>query len=163
MLKPTYIFNSVTDITPEFLKENNITALLLDVDNTMSVAHANKTLREGLPEWLSNMRENDISMMILSNAKKERAKIFADSVGLDVVGLAAKPLPFGYLKAVKMLGKNRKTVAIVGDQIFTDIMGGRLAFIKTILVTDITPEDKTFFKIKRYFERIMLKRWKNER
>ena len=81
----------------------------------------------------------------------------------DVVGLAAKPLPFGYLRAVKKLGFKRKNVAIVGDQIFTDIMGGRLAGVKTVLVTDITPEDKTFFKIKRYFERKMLKRWKNER
>ena len=163
MFKPKYIFNSVTDITPEFLNDNNIKALLLDVDNTLSVAHANKTLREGVPEWLSDMREADISKMILSNAKKKRAARFADSVGLDVVGLAAKPLPFGYFRAAKRLKIKRKHIAIVGDQIFTDIMGGRLAGVKTVLVTDITPEDKTFFKIKRYFERIMLKRWKNER
>lgn len=163
MFKPHYILNSVTDITPEFLTKNNINALLLDVDNTLSVAHANKTLREGIPEWLSDMREADISMMILSNAKKKRAKRFADSVGLDVVGLAAKPLPFGYLIAVKRLKTKRKNVAIVGDQVFTDIMGGRLAGIKTVLVTDITPEATNFFKIKRYFERIMLRRWKNER
>ena len=52
MLKPHYILNCITDITVGFLKENNITALLLDVDNTMSVAHGNKTLREGLAEWL---------------------------------------------------------------------------------------------------------------
>lgn len=163
MFKPHYILNSVTDITPEFLNDNSIKALLLDVDNTLSVAHANKTLREGVPEWLSDMREAEISMMILSNAKKKRAKRFADSIGLDVVGLAAKPLPFGYLRAAKKLKVKRKNVAIVGDQVFTDIMGGRLAGVKTVLVTDIAPEDKTFFKIKRYFERIMLKRWKNER
>ena len=160
MFKPHYILNSVTDITPEFLNDNSIKALLLDVDNTLSVAHADKTLREGVPEWLSDMREAEISMMILSNAKKKRAKRFADSIGLDVVGLAAKPLPFGYLRAAKKLKVKRKNVAIVGDQVFTDIMGGRLAGVKTVLVTDITPEDKTFFKIKRYFERIMLKRWK---
>lgn len=163
MFKPSYIFNSITDITPEFLKENNITALLLDVDNTLSVAHGNKTLKPGVPEWLSSMRESDVSMMILSNAKKQRAKLFADSVALDVLGLAAKPLPFGYIKAAKILGAKRKRVAMVGDQIFTDVMGGNLAGVKTVLVTDITPEDKTFFKIKRYFERIMLKGWQNER
>ena len=163
MFKPNYILNSVTDITPEFLDKNNIKALLLDVDNTLSVAHANKTLRNGVPEWLSDMREADIPMMILSNAKKKRAVRFADSVGLDVVGLAAKPLPFGYLRAVKKLRVKRKNVAVVGDQIFTDVMGGNLSGVKTILVTDITPEDKPFFKLKRKFERKMLKRWKNER
>lgn len=160
MLKPHFIFNSITDISVEFLKENNITALLLDVDNTMSVAHGNKTLRDGLPKWLSNMRDNGISLMILSNAKKHRAKLFADSVGLSVVGLAAKPLPFGYLKAKKLLKVKRKNIAMVGDQIFTDIMGGRLSGMKTILVTDITPEEKLNFKIKRKLEKILLARWK---
>lgn len=160
MLKPHHILNCITDITVGFLKENNITALLLDVDNTMSVAHGNKTLREGLPEWLSHMRENGIALIILSNAKKERAKRFADSVGLPVVGLAAKPLPFGYLKAAKLCGAKRKNVAMVGDQIFTDVMGGRLAGVKTILVTDITHEDKLNFKIKRNLEKKLLKRWK---
>lgn len=163
MFKPNYIFKSVTDITPEFLEVSHIKALLLDVDNTLSVAHANKTLRDGVPEWLSLMRENDISMMILSNAKTKRAKLFADSVALDVIGLSAKPLPFGYIRAIKKLGLKRKNVAMVGDQIFTDILGGKLAGVKTVWVTDITPEDTKFFKIKRYFERIMLKRWKNER
>ena len=163
MFKPHYIMNSVTDITPEFLIDNGIKALLLDVDNTLSVAHGNKTLKNGVPEWLSLMRENDISMMILSNAKTKRAKLFADSVALDVIGLSAKPLPFGYIRAIKKLGLKRKNVAMVGDQIFTDILGGRLTGVKTVLVTDITPEVTKFFKIKRYFERIMLKRWKNER
>lgn len=160
MLKPHYILNCITDITVGFLKENNITALLLDVDNTMSVAHGNKTLRAGLPEWLSKMKENGISLIILSNAKKERAKRFADSVGLPVVGLAAKPLPFGYLKAVKSLKVKRKNAAMVGDQVFTDILGGKLSGVKTILVTDITPEDKLNFKIKRSLEKKLLKRWK---
>ncbi len=160
MLKPHYILNCITDITVEFLKENNITALLLDVDNTMSVAHGNKILREGLPEWLSDMKENGISLMILSNAKKERAKRFADSVGLPVVGLAAKPLPFGYFKAARLLETKRKNVAMVGDQVFTDIMGGRLSGVKTILVTDITPEEKLNFRIKRNLEKKLFKRWK---
>lgn len=163
MFKPHYIYNTLTDITPEFLSENGIEALLLDVDNTMSVAHANKTLRQGVPEWLSLMKENGLPLIILSNAKTKRAKLFADSVGLDVIGLAAKPLPFGYIRAARRLGVKRKNIAMVGDQIFTDVMGGRLAGVKTVLVTDITPEETSFFKIKRYFEHIMLKRWKNER
>lgn len=163
MFKPHYIINCVTDISVDFLNKNNITALLLDVDNTMSVAHGNKALREGVPEWLSEMKENGISLMVLSNAKTARAQRFADSVGLPVVGMAVKPLPFGYIKAANLLSINKNNVAMVGDQIFTDVLGGNLSGVKTILVTDITPEDKIGFKIKRYFERIMLKRWKNER
>ena len=162
-LVPDYYFDTFDKANAEFLSSIGVKGILLDVDNTLSVAHADKTLRQGVPEWLSLMKENGVPLMILSNAKTKRAKVFADSVGLDVIGLSAKPLPFGYVKAAKRLGVKRKHVAMVGDQIFTDVMGGRLAGVKTVWVTDITPEDKTFFKIKRYFERIMLKRWKNER
>ena len=79
---------------------------------------------------------------------------------LEYLPMACKPLPFKYLKAIKMLKATKKTTAIVGDQIFTDIMGGRLSGVKTILVTDITPEDKLNFKVKRSLEKKLLKRWK---
>ena len=164
MLRPNFIINVITDISVDFLKQNNITALLLDVDNTLSIAHANKTLREGVLEWLDDMKQGDIKLMILSNAKKNRAKLFADSIGLDVVGLAAKPLPFGYIKAAKKLNNKHKNTAIVGDQVFTDVLGGKLSGIKTILVTNITPEDSLSFRIRRKIEKKLKSRWlKDER
>ena len=159
MLKPNHITNTVTDVTVEYLKENNIKALLLDVDNTLSVAHANKTLRNGVAEWLSEMKENGIGLIILSNAKKKRAQRFGDTIGLEVIGLSAKPLPFGYFRAVKKLGLKRRETAMVGDQYFTDVLGGKLAGVKTIMVTDITPENDAFFKLKRRVEKMLLKRW----
>ena len=161
MFKPDFIFKTPTEISAEFLKKNDIKALLLDVDNTMSVAHGDKTLRDGVREWLSDMSREGIGLIILSNSNRGRAKAFADAVGLPVVALAAKPLPFGYIRASKKLGVKRKNIAMVGDQIFTDTLGANLSGVRAVLVTDITPEDKLGFKIKRYFERIMLKRWKN--
>ncbi len=162
MLRPDFIINQITDITVDFLKQNNITALLLDVDNTLSIAHANKTLREGVEEWLDIMRQNEIRLMILSNAKQKRAEKFAKSIGLDVVGLAAKPLPFGYIKAAKRLKAKHKNTAIVGDQVFTDVLGGKLSGIKTILTTNITPEEPLSFKVRRKIEKKLRARWKNE-
>ena len=35
ILYPKAMFNKVSDITTEFLKQNNIKALILDVDNTL--------------------------------------------------------------------------------------------------------------------------------
>ena len=136
--------------------------MLIDVDNTISVAHNNKTLREGVTEWLEEMKKNEIKLMILSNARSRRAKAFANSIGLDAKGLAAKPLPFGYLKGVKQLGAERKNTDIVGDQIFTDILGGKIAGIKTILTTNIIPEETLSFKIRRKAENKLKDRWKNE-
>jgi HAD superfamily phosphatase (TIGR01668 family) len=159
MLKPNLITNNITEVSVEYLEKNNIKALLLDVDNTLSPAHGVKKLREGGAEWLSCMRENGIELIILSNAKKERARRFGDSVGIEVIGLSMKPLPFGYFRAAKKLGIKRKNIAMIGDQYFTDILGGKLAGVKTVMVTEITPEDAVFFKLKRKAEKIMLKRW----
>ena len=159
MLKPNLITNNITDISVEYLKDNDIKALLLDVDNTLSIAHGNKTLRSGVAEWLSIMRENGIELLILSNAKKKRTQRFGDSIGLDVIGLSMKPLPFGYLRAAKKLGIERKHIAMVGDQYFTDVLGARLSGMKSVMVTDITPENDAFFKLKRRAEKNLLKRW----
>lgn len=159
MLKPDLITNNITDISVEYLKNNNIKALLLDVDNTLSIAHGNKNLKDGVPEWLSIMRENDVKLIVLSNASKSRAKRFADTIGLDAIGLSLKPLPFGYLRAAKSLVLRRKNIAMVGDQYFTDVLGGKLSGVKTVMVTDITPENNFFFKLKRRVEKILLKRW----
>ena len=162
MLRPDFIKNQITDITVDFLKEHNIEALFLDVDNTLSVAHANKTLREGVKEWLDTMKQGGISLMILSNAKKNRAEKFAKSIGLSVIGLAAKPLPFGYLRGLKASKVKAKNTAIVGDQIFTDVLGGKLSGIKTILVTNITPEDSLSFRIRRKIEKKLRSRWQKK-
>lgn len=162
MLRPDFIVNQITDISVDFLKQNKIEALLLDVDNTLSVAHANKNLREGVPEWLDEMKQSGIKLMVLSNAKQKRAEKFANSIGLNVVGMAAKPLPFGYIKALKRLKSKAKNTAIVGDQVFTDTLGGKLAGIKTILTTNITPEETLSFKIRRKIEKKLKARWQNE-
>ena len=162
VLKPQYRFNCILDITAEDLKSAGAKIVLLDADNTLSFHGSQKPL-SGVPEWIEEIKKSGINLVIVSNNSKDRIKPFADKLGLAFVSKGAKPLPKGFKKACDMFGVSTKEAAVIGDQIFTDIMGGRLAFIKTILVTDITPEDKTFFKIKRYFERIMLKRWKNER
>ena len=158
IFKPKFIFDKLTDVTPDFLKENNIKGLLVDVDNTLTIAHANPTLKDGVEEWLLNMQNNGIKVIILSNAKKERIKPFAKKINLDFIGLSLKPLPFNYIKGANMLNVKGKETAIVGDQLFTDILGGKLAGINTILVKDITPEDKISFKIRRKIEKKILSR-----
>ena len=157
MLIPKFIFNTFLEITPEFLGENNIRALLLDVDNTLTYAHKTKKLRDGAEEWFSLMRDNGIGLIVLSNAKTVRAKEFGISIGLDVIGMSAKPLPFGYIRAARKLKLKLGEVAMVGDQIFTDILGANIVGAKSILVTDITPEKPLSFRIRRKLEQRIIK------
>lgn len=156
LLLPDIKLERVTDITVPLLKKFGIESLILDVDNTLSTHHG-QILTDGLPQWLSYMKENGIDLTVLSNSKEKRVKPFAEKIGLDYISLGLKPLPFGYLRAVKALGSKRKNTAIVGDQIFTDILGGNTVGLKTVLLTPIKPEDGFSFKIRRKLEQFIFK------
>lgn len=149
---PTRMLHRITDITPEFLSSLGITALLLDVDNTLS-EHDSQSPYPGSLEWVSSMRKNGIQMIILSNNTRERVEPFAAQYGLPFLTYAMKPLPVGYLRAVHQLGVSHRNCAAVGDQIFTDIVGANLCGIKSILLEPILEETSRSFRIRRKLER----------
>lgn len=161
ILKPKIKLNKVTDISVELLKKYNITALILDVDNTLSTHHGQQ-LTDGLEEWLSYMKKNGIGLIVLSNSKIKRVEPFANKIGLDFISLGLKPLPFGYLRAVKALAAKKRNIAIVGDQIFTDVLGGNALGIKTVLLTPIKEEEMWSFRLRRSIEKKLFKMWKLE-
>jgi len=157
IFKPDIKLQRVTDITVDMLKKRNIKALILDVDNTLSTHHG-QVLTDGLGEWLDTMRQNDILMTVLSNSTNKRLAPFSKKIGLDFISLGLKPLPFGYLRAIKRLGTKKEETAIVGDQIFTDTLGGNLVGLNTILLTPIKPESSLRFRIKRKVEAWLIKK-----
>ena len=83
---------------------------------------------------------------------------FAGKLGLAYQALSVKPLPMGYLRAVRRLGVKRRQAAIVGDQLFTDILGGRMAGVTTILADPILEENGRSFRLRRKWEKKILSR-----
>ena len=156
ILKSELILRRITEIKPEMLKYMGVKALLLDVDNTLSTHHGTVFV-EGLTEWLDSTKQNGIKLVVVSNSKKSRIEPFAERIGLPFVSLALKPLPFGYMKGRKMAKVAKDECAIVGDQLFTDVLGAKLYGIKSILVRPVKLEDGWSFKVRRYFEKKILK------
>lgn len=155
--RPKIKLNKVTDISLDILSKYNIEALILDVDNTLSTHHG-QVLTDGLEDWLKLMKENGIKLTVLSNSNSKRLEPFAKKIGLDYISLGLKPLPFGYIRALKRLNSNKKNTAIVGDQIFTDIVGGNVVGVNTILLTPIKPETSLRFRMKRKVEAFVIKK-----
>lgn len=158
---PDIKLERVTDIKKELLEKFSIKAIMLDVDNTLSTHHG-QVLTDGLEDWLLYMKESGIKIMVLSNSKRERVEPFAAKINLPFISLGLKPLPFGYIRALKAFGTKRNETAIVGDQIFTDIIGGNAVGVKTVLLTPIKPEDGWSFKLRRKLEKIIIKHYKIE-
>lgn len=152
IFRPDFYLENIFSVTPDFCVNQGIKALLLDVDNTLCIFHTDYPL-DGILDWIEKMQESGIKLYILSNAKGDRLKRFAEKVNLPYFYMSMKPLPFKIKKAVKNLNFKRSETALIGDQIFTDILGGNLAGTKTVLLDYIQAEASKFFKIKRYFER----------
>ena len=150
LLKPNIKLDRVTEITPELLDRLEISALILDVDNTLSTHHGME-LVDGLPEWLEQMKQHGIKLVLVSNSLKKRVEPFAQKIGLPFISAGLKPLPSGFSRGKRFLKEKRKNIAIVGDQIFTDVLGGNFSGFTTILLTPIKLERVVYklYKIKK--------------
>ena len=151
VFKPDFYFKNIFSVTPEFLIQNNIKVLLLDADNTLCIYHTDVPVK-GVAEWIEQIQSAGVELHILSNGKPGRLTRFAENVNLPCFYMSLKPLPFKILKAIKKLGFKRKDVALVGDQMFTDILGGNLAGIKTVWLDYIQIEESRTFRFKRNIE-----------
>ena len=157
IFRPKLWIKNVLSIDREFLDKNGIDALILDLDNTLSM-HGDPAAEEGIPEWLDKMRELGVPMAVVSNNTAKRVAPLAAKLGLDYTANGAKPLTFGLNRALGKLGTDRERTAVVGDQIFTDVMGGNLAGMPTILVEPFHIEKGILFKIKRGAESLVFRR-----
>ena len=157
IFKPRIWVKNVLSIDKAFLDEHGIDALILDLDNTLSM-HGDPAAEQGIPEWLDKMRGLGVKMTVVSNNTNRRVAPLAAKLGLDFTANGAKPLTFGLNKALKRLGTARERTAVVGDQIFTDVMGGNFAKMPTILVEPFHVEKGILFKIKRGAESLVFKR-----
>lgn len=149
---PSFIFKKITFISPKFLSENGIKALILDVDNTLT-AHGSQELDEDVKMWLEGMKKENIALIISSNNTKNRVLPFAQKIGLDFVSFSCKPMPQGLFRARKKLGVAKNEIALVGDQIFTDVLGANLYGIKMLMVQPMHKDIKPTIMLKRRLEK----------
>ena len=152
LFSSTAAFRKATDITPDILKRLDIRGLILDLENTLTT-HDNPVPAEGVMDWLSLMKKNNIRLMIVSNNHPPRVRPFADMLGLEFVCEGAKPLTKGFAEALRRMKLPKKHIAAVGDQIFTDVLGANLFGIKMLYVVPIEHEKTAFFKLKRFLEK----------
>lgn len=158
LFRPNMKIGKMIDLTPAMMHEFGIRALLLDIDNTMTT-HNNPVPAEGVQEWIDHMKAQGFQLIVVSNNNGERVRKFSELVGLEFEGSAKKPLPVGFNRACRRLDIAPNEAAVVGDQIFTDIMGGNLLGAFTVMTVPYLPEDNVFFKFKRACERLIMKFW----
>ena len=154
---PSLYLDSVKNINATLLKKNNLSGLILDVDNTL--IDYDRNLLDGVEKWCEEIKREGIKCIILSNSnKKDKIEKVAQTLDLDYILFAKKPLKSGFKKALEKLELKPEEVAVVGDQLFTDIIGARGMKMFPILVKPVGKKDIFITKVKRPIENAFIKK-----
>lgn len=159
LLTPDFIYNNVYEITPEFLAEQGIDALILDIDNTL-VPYEIAEPDEELLAWFDSLKANGISAALVSNNSHARVELFNRSLGLPFFPRSRKPSRTNLRRAIEAMGAVTERTAVIGDQIFTDVFAGKRLGIKAILVPPIKDRRDPFTAFKRLLERPIIRSFK---
>lgn len=156
ILSPDGYYTSVHAIGLDALRAEGVRALLLDLDNTLLPRDTN-VVPDELKQWAADLRGHGFAVCLVSNNWHERVKRVADELGFDLVDKAIKPLPFAFRRALSRVGARAEEAAVVGDQVFTDILGGNLLGMRTLLVSPLSSSDLPHTLFLRMLEARVLK------
>ena len=132
-----FTYHDIYELSGEALARRGFRLLLADLDNTL-VPYGVPLPDERLKAWQDDLAAHGVTLFVLSNNRKEhRPRIFAEALDVPYIGHAGKPKTPSFLKAMEQMGVTREQTAIVGDQVFTDVLGGNRAGVSTILVEPI--------------------------
>ncbi len=135
-LVPKWICDALTDISPQWLKERGVDVLLMDFDNTIVPYTSDVPSRE-IENWFMELKNAGLRLCVVSNTKRGRAVQFCRERGIDCITHAKKPFQRGIREAITRFGGDKGRFALVGDQIFTDVLGANCAGITSVLVRPI--------------------------
>jgi len=159
---PELVYEKINDVDFKVLREKGIKGLILDIDNTIVPPHT-KDADENAIEWIKQVKKEGFKVCIVSNASKDRVDRFNEKLKIDAIHRASKPAAKSFLKACEIMGTKPGETAVIGDQIFTDILGGNNAGMFTILIKPIDVSKEWFFiKFKRVLEKIIMSKWEQK-
>ena len=158
-LYPHLYLKSVHEIPLDEFAKKGLTNLVFDIDNTLApfdVPHAD----EKLIEFFAKLKNMGFTVGLLSNNNWERANLFNEKLNVAVEAKARKPKCDGLNKLMAQMGAESSATVLIGDQIFTDVWCGNRAGVLTVLVEPIVDYDEWFVKIKRRFEKAVIRKIK---
>ena len=162
LLAPKLYSSSIAEIDLDALQRAGIKCILIDLDNTILPWRDHDVPAESC-DWIERALQLGMKMCIASNTRNPR-RLKKIAAGLDVPCLdkVAKPRRRGLKAAMEMIGGTPENTAMIGDQIFTDILGGNRLALYTILVQPMHEHEFIGTKFTRLIERPLI-RWINER
>jgi hypothetical protein len=154
---PDFYYQSIFEIPYQTLKEQGISTLFFDLDNTI-IGYDEEILSKKQIKFLSDLSKT-FKVVILSNSGKKRVSKALSHTDFDYIYHAVKPLKFGFKKALRITQSKKDEVMVIGDQLMTDIFGAHRTKIKASLIRSVKRKsDRMITKFNRKIEKFILKR-----
>ncbi len=160
--KPDFTFGAYHEITPEWLLSLGISALLIDIDNTLA-PYEQAEPDERIIAWFDALHKNGIRAALISNNHAERVERFNAALGLPAYPDSKKPSRKTLLRAISELGAELSDCAVLGDQLFTDAYAGKRLGLRAIIVPPIKDKKTLFFRAKRALEKPIMRSYEREK
>jgi hypothetical protein len=153
---PTSYAPSVGAIDIDLLAANGFAGVIIDLDNTL-VGHRQRVPGDRDARWIVEARERGLRLVMVTNNGTPWAAGVARDLGIPCISNARKPLPAGFRRALGLLALPRESVIVVGDQLFTDIVGAKMFGLAAILVEPLVRHDPLNTRLLRLLERWLLR------
>jgi HAD superfamily phosphatase (TIGR01668 family) len=151
-LVPDHHARTLPEVSLDALAAAGIRGIVVDLDNTVC-AYRQPELAPGVAEWVAEARRRGFGLVLVSNNFSERVASIGARLGIPVVPNALKPLPFAFLRALRLLRTPRRETVVIGDQLFTDVLGAKLVGLRTVLTQPLVAHDFALTRILRFLER----------
>ncbi len=158
---PDMYVSNLKHINLDQLKKQGIKALFFDLDNTL-VPWGSEDLTDDTVQWFVKLRDAGFKTCVISNGNRNRVSKLCSRLGIPGIHKAAKPSRRAFRQAMRKLNVRPNEVAMVGDQIFTDVLGANRLGLYTILVRPLSSHEFIGTRINRKFEKLVLRRFKRK-
>lgn len=154
-LKPDQYLTSVLAIDLAALLARGVDTLIIDLDNTL-LPRDTSVVPPKVAQWVGSLSPAGFRVCLVSNNFHERVVEVAAELGLPLVAKAVKPLPFAFIRALRAVGGRRRKCAVIGDQYFTDVLGGIFMGCHTIMVLPQSASDLRHTLLLRKVEALIM-------
>lgn len=148
------------DVAPSTLAAWGVRGAIVDLDNTL-VPWNTAEIAEPVRAWIRSLQP-DVRVCLLTNNYTRRASSVAEALGVPIIKGALKPVPAAFLGALRVLGVGARAAVVIGDQLYTDVLGGKLLGMRAVLVTPLSTREFPTTKIVRWLERPVRARIRRE-
>ena len=156
-VRPTSFAPRIHNIDLDDLIKDGLRAIIVDLDNTL-VGYRHAAPDEEVAAWVQAAVARGFKVAVVTNNATQWALDVARELGVPCIPEAGKPSPRGFLRALEILGTKKSETVVVGDQVFTDVLGAKLFGMKVILTEPIVTSEQWWMRLLRFFERIALYR-----